>query len=233
MKKIACLFRGNLRREDRSKGKFGSVIRSVKYLFDTDSIDFYMHLWGDEDDIKKYDSHFDTNNIILENNADYKLEIDSIIDRYDIRKDRSYPQVSSTISLEKVCKLFESNKKENYDIVFITRPDLPFLVKTSIDQVEKNTILFNRHGPQIGAGDYCFFLNESNVDIFENMYSYLKNNPSKLSPITHFWFHHYVTKICNLNVELSDVDVGINCEIFKHHHSYDHLRNSYAQLYGD
>ena len=66
--KIACLFRGNLRQNDRTKDKFNEVIKSIYKLFDSKDIDFFMHLWGDESEYETYKDHFKKDNLLVSAN---------------------------------------------------------------------------------------------------------------------------------------------------------------------
>ena len=73
--KIATIFRGNLRDEDRSIEKFELVINSIYKLFNTENIDFYMHLWGLEEEQIIYENSVKFKKIIIEKNQTYHNEI--------------------------------------------------------------------------------------------------------------------------------------------------------------
>ena len=215
--RIACLFRGNLRDENRNKENFDLVVKSIYKLFDIEDIDFYMHLWGSEDEYNIYNSHFDKDKILIENNKNYHDLIYKIFNYNKIN--HTFGQISMALSLKKVSNLFYNTANINkYDMVFITRPDLVFSQKNDIQSINEDAIYFNRHGPYKCSGDYCFLMRPSNVSLYGNIFNFLLENPSFEINI-HKWIYSYITDICGKNVELSNVDVGVNCEIF--HHLYN------------
>ena len=219
--KIACLFRGNLRDCDRSKEKFDIVIKSIYKLFNTKNIDFFMHLWGDESELEYsyYNKHFEKNNLLIENNIKYKQSILELVSTYDNNYNlpHFFNQISSSISLNKVCELFTNNKKDNkYDFVFITRPDLLFSEELEKLEINNNIIYFNKHGELIQSGDYCFILSEENIKLFSNLFDSLKKDPQKVIPITHEWIYNYIHNFCNKEVKLSNINACVNSQIYHH-----------------
>lgn len=220
---MACLFRGNLRDKYRTSEYFEIVIKSIFKLFDNDNIDFYMHIWGDEnsDQSKIYEKYIKKDNLIIENNSKYEKEILELMGK--LPESKNFNQISSSISLTRSCEILKSKNIE-YDIIFITRPDLPFTQKIKELNINDDVVYFNRHGNYIESGDYCFILSYKNVDFFQNLYDFLKNNYNTFKPTTHYWFYDYIKNICKKKVELSSIDVGVNCEIFFY------LENQYPEI---
>jgi hypothetical protein len=209
--KIACLFRGNLRQNDRTKDKFNEVIKSIYKLFDSKDIDFFMHLWGDESEYETYKDHFKKDNLLIENNSDYLTTINDVYLKYGINDINYFNQISQSISIKKVCDLLYSYG-DTYDLIFITRPDLPFSEKLSKIDLNNESVYFNKHG------EYCFILTQDNVILFNKMFDYLKEN--NIKPNIHRWIYDYISGSCNKKVLLLNIDVGVNCEIFKHLENY-------------
>lgn len=214
--KIAVLFRGNLRNEDRTYEKFDLVYRSVKKLFYKREVDYYMHLWGNEDDKKRYGNNFNFKKILVEENSKYEHIIHSlsIIHGNNVNGTNLeyFNQISQALSIQKVCELIDN--EDEYDLIFITRPDLPFSEKMNIPIVDKETIYVNKHGPLITSGDYCFLFSKNNLHVFKDIFKFLKETKTK--PACHIWFNNYFTNFCKKNVGLINVEVMVNCEIFKH-----------------
>jgi len=216
--KIATIFRGNLRNEDRSIEKFELVIKSIYKLFNTENIDFYMHLWGFEEEQIIYENSVKFKKIVVEENQNYYNEISIISENHGFHHRHEldcFNQTSVSLSIKKACELFyENNSEDDYDVIFITRPDLPFSEKLLNFDISDDVIYINEHGPNIDAGDYCFLFSQNNLKLFYNMFDYLKT--TNTTPHIHKWIYEYLRNHCNKNIKLSNISVGINCEIFKH-----------------
>lgn len=209
--RIAVIFRGNLRDCDRNEEKFNLVIKSIFKAFDTKNIDFYMHLWGDENEKNIYQNVVKFEKILIEKNKNYYNKIDKIVKKHNTNY---YNQVSSALSISKVCELVQGNSSIKYDFIFITRPDLAFTEKILISNISDDTIYFNEHGDCIKSGDYCFLLSQNNLNLFKNIFSYLRDSENIAQ--THVWIYDYLNNYCKKNIELLNIRVGKNCEIFKH-----------------
>ena len=224
--KIACLFKGNLRHEDRTKENFNLVKNNVSnILFPEYNIDFFMHLWSDNptEELKLYMNHFNSNCLLLEKNSDYFDDITNI------SKNKTTPgafaQISSSLSIKKVCKLFLNYCKENnksYDFIFISRPDMVSVETFQYNVMTDDVIYVNKHGNNIYAGDYCWLMKPVNVNIFANIFDFLKEN-TEFSVAMHYWLYDYLHNFAKKTIIPCNLDVGVNCEIFKHLHLYPNI----------
>ena len=223
--KICCIFRGNLENNLRNASSFKACIESVKKLLGGHDVTFFMHLWKSDRDneIEIYKPYFKENNILLEDNSIYSSIINSIASKYDIRT--SYAQVSSMLSLQKAIELVDKSG-EDFDVFFITRPDLLFSEKLENIEIDDSLIYFNKHLDLISSGDYCFIGTINNLILFKNLFGYLKEDSSNTLPVKmHFWIYDYIKRICNKEVKLCNIKVGENCEIYKHLGLYPHIKS--------
>lgn len=239
---IAVIFRGNLLPNERDKCKFNDVINSHKKLFQTHNVDFYMHLWSEtpETEINIYEDFFLPQNIVLEKNSIYHKDILEIYNNIvnhnydlkfvdilnelhgesqDLNKIRSlmFAQISSAISFKQAINIFNEKKTISYDYIFVSRPDLLFSNILDVPSViDENIIYVDKHGPNIFSGDYCYLTSEKNCFLFLNMFSYLKDNLDKLIPIYHYWYYHYLHKICNKEIKWMGLDATDNITLLKY-----------------
>lgn len=214
--KICILFRGNLRNQDRDLTKFSIVYNTIKKMFDSHDIDFYMHLWGDPKEKEMYEKNFSFKKIVVEENSEYYDEIFNV-SKVNGSSTEYFNQTSQALSIQKVCNMI-NKKTTNYDCFFLTRPDLPFTEKLNVPILNDNEIYINEHGPHITSGEYCFLFSEKNLLLFQNIFNYLKETKKK--PLIHNWFYEYIVGHSEKKVNLLNISVGVNCEIFKHLENY-------------
>jgi hypothetical protein len=223
MKRIAIVFRGRLN-ETESK-HFPKCIESHKSFFGNNQLHFFGHVWSNET-LKEY------GNILSEQNSSYTDDIKKLIhqtrtNKYDYVfnqnalngishlqeiRNRQFAQLSSAISIENGLSTFNPL---DFDVIILSRPDIVF--DGSWDNVvpNYNTVLFNKHGPYISSGDFVFVFNSKNYTDFSKLYTYYKENISRISPQYHFWFYYYVTEVLGLSVKLSNIEAGINCQLIR------------------
>jgi hypothetical protein len=228
--KIACLFRGNLRQEDRTKDKFDFVTTTVSNtVFPEDAVDFFMHLWSDDptQESNLYSHHFNQNCMMLEKNSDYHEQIQNVSGKRNT--DGAFAQVSSSLSIQKVCRLFFDYCKDTnsqYDLVFITRPDMISTDKIQYEPLTDDIIYVNQHNIDIRHGDYCWLMTHQTTKVFYDIFDFLKAN-DQFSVSVHSWFYEYLHTVCGKTVKPCNLDVAVNCEIFKHWSSHPLVSNRF------
>ena len=186
-------------------------------------IDYYMHTWDNVDTTKYLPFTDNIDNLIVEDNHKHDEIINTIfenskvklklitkdLDEYNWQINRSFAQISCLISKKRVIELFQQKQKRDYDFIIISRPDYIICEHFDIIPIKlRNTIYFNKLGPNISSGESIWILQQNNLQYFTSMYNDMMSY--KIIPFCHGWYYNYLSKKCD--IELSKLSVGENCE---------------------
>lgn len=95
----------------------------ISVFFDGVDVDYYFHLWKDQNTLQKINKLYKPKEIIVEN------QIDNLESQFNIKFDLSYTTrdvqttLSPLLSMNKVGKLL-SQSEQKYDLVVLTRTDI-------------------------------------------------------------------------------------------------------------
>jgi hypothetical protein len=230
MKKIAILFHGRLRDNEKRKVICDKVFEDLNNFFKEYEMTFYGHFWESDETLYDYYLNYcDKSKMIVEDNKKYETHINTIknnIIQRNINKIKQedgsswhvknmFAQISNVISIGKVCDLVKNDNPEQYDYFVVYRPDEIQVIETTIpESIEKNTFYLNKHS-NYWQGDTHFILHIDHLNIFHELFEYIINYDNEFVVYTHKFFHEYFCIIKKFKLELLNISVGENCECYR------------------